>query len=400
MHIQTSSNVDWETVRDSVEMNPSYIYLNTGTAGLVSKAIHRLALEYRTRLHHNPTDFAWRCMWEELWESRAKLAIHMGCTPDRLIFFQNISQAINTFCMSVNLPNSAEILMTDHEYGSMTWAWERAAQRFGWTIKIAKMPLDPESPQEIVDTIHRALTPRTKLLYISHILYTNGMVLPLADVCGLARTQGVMTCIDGAHAAGMLPLQLDSLGADFYASNLHKWFMAPVGAAFLYVKQGFEQHLQPLQVSWAHRDDRSVPNMRNEFGSTPWIRQFEMEGTRDTTPWFLIRHCCEFLESVGYENIRSKHRLLSDSVRELVDGIGGLKLCTPNHGELRGGLTAFLVPKTVDAQALRKRLWAEYRIETNAIDWSDRQFFRVSTHIYNTLNEVERLEAALKELMV
>jgi isopenicillin-N epimerase len=392
------ASMDWRRIIAEVEHDPSIIYLNTGTSGLIPKSVHRASIEHRTRMHHNPTDYVWRAMFEPLWNSRARLAEHLGTSPDRLLFFQNISQAINTFCLSLKLPRGSEILLSDHEYGSMRWAWERSAERHGWTLSTFTLPVQAEDPLTILASIQNAATPQTRLLFISHVLYTTGLVNPIAQICTAMRQRGIVTLVDGAHAPGMLPLDLDALGADFYAANLHKWFMSEVGVAFLYVAPGKESWLEPWQVSWGYHDDRSQPHQRNEFGSTPWIRQFEMEGTRDLTPWLLVPLSCDFVEAIGYEAIQSRHHELSTRVRG-IDGLCGLQLCTPRHPKLRGGITAFRIPKQIDGELLRKQLWTEHRIEINLIPHESRQFLRVSTHVYNTPDEIDQLARAIPNVL-
>lgn len=393
------NSTDWERVRGAVEMDPSIAYLNTGTSGLIPKAVHLASIEYRTLMHHNPTRYVWRANAEHLWNSRCRLARHLGSTPDRILFFQNISHAINTFCLSVDLPAGAEIVLSDHEYGAMRWAWERAAQRNGWRLKTAVLPIHSESSQEYVDAVESCISPRTKLVYLSHVLYTTGHVLPIRHICKSMQAKKILTFVDGAHAPGMLSLHLHDLGADFYAANLHKWFMSPVGAAFLYVAHGNERHLQPWQVSWGYRDDRTDPNACDEFGSTPFIRQFELEGTRDITPWLLVPMNCDFLESIGYDSIRSRHFDLSNMLREQMNANGELECVTPQAPELRGGLTAFRLPTGVDGQALRKKLWIDYKIEINVVELNDQQYLRASTHVYNAPHEIEKLARAVKELL-
>ncbi len=404
--IPKSRTIDWESVRDRIEMDPAIIYLNTGTSGLIPKAVHDAAHALRTELHHNPTRFVWRAMEHRLAESRERLATHLHTSYDRLIFFSNISQAINTFCLSVKIPSGSDILLSDHEYGAMRWAWERAAQRQGWNLITCALPVDAETCGEVVDAVKAAITPKTKLLFLSHVLYTTGMVLPIAEICKLANERGIITFVDGAHAPGMLALDLPAIGANFYASNLHKWFLAPVGVAFLHVSPGSEHHLQPWQVSWGYLDptasqageQANLLHQRNNVGSTPWIQQFEMEGTRDLTPWFVLPLSCDFVESLGYDAISERHFELSELVRESIAGLQGLELCTPNSRKLRGGLTAFRLPREWDGQQLRSRLWDKYQIEVNLIDLNGVQYLRISTHFYNTGKEVERLAVALASM--
>lgn len=246
----------WRGVREQIEMHPDWAYLNTGTSGLIPKISHASAMELRTHLHRNPTDYVWRSHGEVLWRNRTRLAEHLGTSPDRLILFNNITQAVNSFCLSLPMPAGSEILMSDHEYGALVWAWERVAKRNGWTIKTFRLPIESEEPEDYVKACDAAFTERTRLLYLSHILYTTGHVLPMEEILKHAKRREVITFVDGAHAPGMIPLALENLQADFYAANLHKWAMVPVGAAFLYCRAGMEELLAPWQVSWGYHDAR------------------------------------------------------------------------------------------------------------------------------------------------
>jgi isopenicillin-N epimerase len=392
--------MNWTDIRASVEHDPEITYLNTGTSGLIPKAVHQATMQWREKLHHNPTDYVWRAMADELWKSRARLATHLESSPEQLVFFSNISQAINTFCLSVDLPQGSDILLSDHEYGAMRWAWERASQIRGWNIVPFSLPIETEDSQEIVAAVERSITSNTKLLFLSHILYSTGLVLPIEDICARARSRDIVTFIDGAHAPGMLPLDLSTMNADFYAANLHKWFLTPVGAAFLYCDPRSKHHLRPWQVSWGFSEGELSATERNEFGSTPWIRQFEMEGTRDLTSWFVVSQSCDFVESLGYPAIRARHFELSSFIREALSGLGGFQLCTPNHPQLRGGLTSFRLPANVDGQKLRNDLWQKDKIEINVIDLGGCQHFRVSTHVYNTMEEIEKLAKSLRSMLL
>ena len=397
--LQAGRTIDWDLVRDSIVIDPEITYLNTGTSGLIPKTVHHATLEMRGRLHRNPTEYVWRAMADALWNSRSRLATHLNTNPERLVFFSNISQAINTFCLSVDLPRGADVLLSDHEYRAMRWAWDRASKMRGWNIVPFTIPIDSEDPQTIVGAVEKAMTSNTKLLFLSHILYSTGLVLPMKEICHLARSRNTLTFIDGAHAPGMVELELSTLSADFYAANLHKWFFTPVGAAFLYCDPHSRHHLQPWQVSWGFSQTDLNATERDEFGSTAWIRQFEMEGTRDLTPWFVLPHSCDFAESIGYTAIRERHFELSSFVREQLNGIKDLQLCTPHQRELRGGLTSFRLSSNVDGKRLRKELWKTDKIEINIIELGGCQYLRVSTHVYNTKSEIEKLANSLRRLI-
>lgn len=388
---------NWNAIRDAVYKNPAVTYLNAGSISITPKVVYDQACQLREVMHGNPVDYVWRTSGEPLWKARCRLAQFVGTTPERLILAQNVSQAINFITTSLKLPAGSEVLTTDHEYLAMRWSWERATERQQVNLRTVQLPIYPQSPDELTQAIVRAFTPQTKLLFISHILYTTGMILPIKAICTAASKQGIITVIDGAHGPGMIPLELDDLGADFYATNLHKWFMSPNGAGFLYVKPGREELIAPWQVSWGYKYDKSKAHELGEYGSTYWQRSFEFEGTRDITPWLSIGTGADFLDGIGKEVIRQRHHELSSLVREKFNGLEGLELVTPNHPELRGGLTAFRMPKGVDGHKARQHLWDKYRIEINMVPHPDGPYFRLSTHVYNMSEEIERLASLVPE---
>ncbi|MBL8823433.1 MAG: aminotransferase class V-fold PLP-dependent enzyme [Planctomycetia bacterium] len=387
----------WPDVRDSVMKHPEVTYLNAGSISITPRAVYEQAVQLREKMHGNPVDYVWRTSAAPLWKARSRLAQFVGTTPERLILAQNVSQAINFVASSIKLPENSEILTTDHEYLAMRWAWDRAAERLNIPLRIMKLPVHSQDPDQLTQAVIDAFSPETSLLFISHILYTTGLILPIRSICQEARRRRILTVIDGAHGPGMIPLSLDEMGADFYATNLHKWFMAPNGSGFLYVAPGREPLIAPWQVSWGWKYDRDKAHEQGEYGCTYWQRSFEFEGTRDITPWLTLGTGVDFLDNLGAEVIRNRHHELSTLVRRLFDGLEGLTLITPNHAELRGGLTAFRMPANVDGHKARKYLWENYKIEINMVEHPDGPFFRLSTHIYNLPEEIQKLASLVPE---
>jgi isopenicillin-N epimerase len=281
----------------------------------------------------------------------------------------------------------------------MHWCWERAAQRQGLTLRTFPLPILAESPGEIVAACRAALTERTRLLFFSHVLSPTGLVLPARDLCAEARRRGVLTVVDGAHAPAMIPVNLAELGCDFYGGNCHKWLLAPTGSGFLHLGPGSEDRLQPLQVSWGWRVDRSRPDEPDEFGSTPRLRQLEFEGTRDPCPWLAVPTAIDFQDGLGRERIRGRIAELVAYVRGRLTGLAGLQPATPTYPDLHGSMTAFRLPPGVETETLRRRLWDEYRIEAPIVERPEGPLIRVSTHFYNTEEEIDRLAEALPELL-
>jgi isopenicillin-N epimerase len=341
-------------------------------------------------------DFFIRQMPPLLWHARQRLAQFLGGKPERLVFTVNVSAAINIIASSLQLAAPGEILLTDHEYGAMHWCWERAAQRLGLTLRTFPLPTMPAEPQEIIDAFKAALNERTRVAFFSHVLSPTGMVLPAKALCAEARKRGVLTVVDGAHATAMAPLALDELGSDFYGGNCHKWLLAPMGSGFLYLGAGNEDRLQPLQVSWGFHPDRRRLDERDEFGSTPRLRFLEFEATRDLCPWLAVLTAIDFQAGIGWEHIRSHNEELVRFVRCRLGEVPGLQLRTPEHADLHGFLTAFGLPADTDGPALKQRLWLRHRIEAPVIDRPEGLLIRVSTHFYNSSDEIERLAGVLE----
>jgi len=197
----------------------------------------------------------------------------------------------------------------------------------------------------------------------------------------------------------MIPLDVDAVGADYYGANWHKWLLAPIGSGFLYVGAGNEDRLQPLQVSWGWRRDFMKLNDRNELGSTHRIAFLEHEGTRDICPWLVVPQAIAFQEALGWESIRRRMRELASCVRQQLGEIESLKLVTPASNDLSGAMTAFRLPAGIDLWALRKGLWDPHRIEIGLSERREGNLLRVSTHFYNTAEEIGKLARVLPGVM-
>jgi isopenicillin-N epimerase len=402
----------WSQARSQVLLDPQVINLNTGSFGPLPRVVFERVMELRRRLAEEPMDFLLRAAPPLLWQARERLTKLLGADPRRLVFTANVTAAINTIAASLVLPAPGEILLTDHEYGAMHWCWERAAQRQGLTLRTFRLPAFPKSTGEIVDAVRAAITDQTRLLFFSHVLSPTGLVLPAKEICEEARRRRVLTVIDGAHAVAMIPLDVNNLGCDFYTGNCHKWLLAPTGVGFLYFGPGSEDRLQPLQVSWGWRGGSGGAGIgmtpmdeRDEYGSTPRLRAFEFEGTRDPCPWLTVPAAIDFQESLGWDRIRTRISQLAEYVRQRISQLGSseqgmstrrsLRLATPPDPALRGAMTAFWLPEGTDAVSLRRRLWEKHRIEIPIIERPEGLLIRVSTHFYNTEEEIDRLVEAL-----
>jgi isopenicillin-N epimerase len=382
----------WAAARARMMLDPTVANLNTGSFGPLPRPVFERVTELRRRLAEEPMDFLVRGAPPLLWAARTRLADFLHADPRRLVFTANVTAAVNLVASSLVLPSPGEILLTDHEYGAMHWCWERAAQRLGLTIRTIPLPTMAATPDEIVAAAVAALTERTRLFFFSHVLSPTGLVLPAQQLCAAARERGITTVVDGAHTPAFVPVDLDAINADFYGANCHKWLLAPTGSGFLYFGPGAADRVAPMQVSWGWRMDRTRRDERDEFGSTARTRHFEFEGTRDPSPWIAIPDAIAFQVEIGFDRIRARIEELVACVRKR---LSGLRLATPEHPALHGAMTAFELPAGTDPASLRRSLWEPHRVEAPIIERPDRTLIRVSTHFYNTEEEVDRLGVAL-----
>lgn len=400
------TNIDWTAARARVILDPTVTMLNTGSFGPLPEPVFARVTELRRRLAAGPTDFFVRQAPPLLWDARERTAAFLGTVPQRLVFTTNVSAAINLVASGLRPNAPGEILMSDHEYGAMIWCWERVAQRQGLTIRTFPLPTMATDPAEIVAAAAKAMTPRTRLLFFSHVLSPTGLVLPAKELCAEARRRGIITVVDGAHAPVYIPLDVSDVNADFYAANLHKWLLAPSGAGFLVIGPGNEDRVQPLHVSWGYHADRypigdavrsTGPDGRDAYGSTPRIRFLEFEGTRDFCPWLAVPSAIDFQAELGFDNVRNRIAELAAYTRKVIGGTG-LPLATPFTAGMCGAMTAFELPPGTSAPTLRRELWAR-RVEIPVIERPSRLLLRVSHHFYTTEAEIDRLAEVVREVL-
>jgi isopenicillin-N epimerase len=236
------------------------------------------------------------------------------------------------------------------------------------------------------------VTPRTRALVISHITSPTALIFPVAEICRRAAAEGIVTIIDGAHAPGQIPLNLDELGADFYTGNLHKWLCAPKGSAFLYARPDRQPMLQPLVVSWGWR--AVAP------GPSPFQDYFGWTGTSDPAAYLSVPPALDFQRQHNWPTVREACHELAASASQRIGALTGLPSISPESPEWYGQMRAIPIPRTeISREELQRRLWDDYQIEIPVVDWQDQRFVRISIQAYNPPADVDRLIAALTALL-
>ncbi len=387
--------------RSRLALAPTVSYLNSGSLGPPSLRVVESVSCFRSELAANPVDFLLRRVPPLLWKARAKFAEFLGGDPRRLLFATNVTEAVNLIAASVQLAAPGEILLSDHEYTTMQWCWERAAKRCGLDLRTFPLPDRPKAPEELLDAACKAITPRTRLLFISHVVSSTGVIVPVREICDAAHHRGIVTVVDGAHGPAFTSVQLGELTCDYYVGSGHKWLLAPTGTAFLYFGVSRVDSVEPMQLSWGYRlpNEGGAADERDRFGSTPRLRRLECQGTRDICPWLAVPDAIEFLAGYGNRQIWRRMRELASYTRCRLSGLSGLVLMTPDDPAMSGAMTAFALPDRTDPSWLQTQLWDQFRLEVAMPEQGTQAMIRVSTHFFNTEVEIDLLADALEDLL-
>jgi isopenicillin-N epimerase len=379
------------------DLDPSIVFLNHGSFGACPRAVLAVQQEMRARLEAEPVRFLHRENEERFDVARTALAELVGCDMDDLAFVGNATTGVNTVLRSLAFAPGDELLTTDHEYNACRNALDFVAARAGATVVVAPIPFPVASEAEIVEAVVSRATARTKLCLLDHVTSPTGIVLPVATIVARLRERGIETLIDGAHAPGMLPLSLGTLGAAYYTGNCHKWLCTPKGSALLYVRRDRQAAIRPLAISHGANSPRTD---RSRFRL-----EFDFTGTGDPTPFLCIPEALRFLGSLlagGLPALQAHNRDMALQARELLcKALGG----TPPVGAtMIGSLASVLLPPTdamgtgpIGLDPLQVRLFDRHHIEVPVMRWSSPRLrlLRVSPQIYNSLAQYEWLARAV-----
>jgi isopenicillin-N epimerase len=378
-------------MKDAFLLDPDLCFLNHGSFGACPREVFSEFQRWQLEMERNPVEFLGRRSAQLLRAARGVLAEMLGTSADRLAWIANATTGVNIVARSLALRPGDEVLATDHEYGACDATWRWVCERSGASYRRVAIPL-PFDRSSFAERMLADVTPRTRVIFASHITSTTALAFPLAELCARARELGILTLIDGAHAPGHIALDLDALGADFYTGNCHKWLCAPKGSGFLHARQEHHARLDTGVVSWGRVADLQGDTGLDEYvGSSVLERRFVWQGTRDIAAFLSVPAAIRFQQQHDWPARRQRcHALLLHAERALCQRYG-LPPITLHDAGLQ--MAAIPVPQH-DAQALRARLVAESRIEVPITQHAGQTFVRVSVQAYNDASDIERLLAA------
>ena len=377
-------------MRNQFLLDEKITFLNHGSYGACPKPVFEKYQFWQRELERQPVIFQSRTVFEKLAESRQALGEYIGCDADDVVFTPNPSTGINTVIKSLTLEAGSEILASDHEYGAMVRAWNLVTAKVGARFIQREIPLPLTTPEAFIEHFWAGVTPKTRIIFLSHITSSTALIFPVAEIVSRARQRGILTIIDGAHVPGQIPLNLQALDPDVYVGSCNKWLCGPKGTAFLYVRKSLQSRIEPLVVSWGK--DGSDPSKSAFVVDEQWA------GTRDMSGFLVIPEAIRLVQSPEWQTEQSRCRELVRTTRtKLLEYLKTDPLC-PDDSHWLGQMAAVELPVPA-ALPFKQALWEKFRIEVPVHQRKDDILLRFSLQVYNTTEDAERLVVAVRELI-
>lgn len=386
--ISTEEAQYWASIRKQFYLRDDTTYLQGGSVGPSARPTIEKTIDLLRTFESDPLNNRGKGLLRPIIESgRGKLGRFVGANPDRLALLPNTTMGMNLPAQGLKWERGREILMSDQEYPAVKNLFEYIAERDGLSIRMFPLPTPPEFPQDIVDAYAAGVNDKTCLLIFSHVYCTTGLVAPIKDLTRLAHENGAMAIIDGAHAVGMVPVDLADVAPDFYVSSCHKWLLTPKGVGMVYIDATYQNVLRPLIIG---HNNKPTPN----------ADRYDKLGTADLTHYAGMETAIDYQLEIGWEDkIRPYCLALARYLKErIIADISGSRLTIPMDTEMSGFLTSFSI-EGVDSRKLMRILWDEFSIQTQSVTFNEISAFRISTHFYDSFGDIDRFIDTAVELI-
>lgn len=362
-------------------------YLNHGSFGAVPSRVFDSQEIWRRRIEAQPIELLGRRVRELISPSKVALGALVGCPAEEIGFVTNATEAINAVLNSLRFEPGDELLTTTHVYNAIRQAMRFTAQRSGAVVRELELRLPCAGSSAVVDAVIGAISPATRLLIIDHVTSPTALVLPVAPIVEECRRRGIIVIVDGAHAPGMIELDLAQLDADAYAANLHKWLFAPKGCGMLRVSERWSTRVHPSVIS--------------HFYGQGFAEEFDWQGTRDVTPWIALADAIAFVHEIGLDELRRhNHELACWAHARLVERLRVTPL-SPLDGSMLGSMATVRLPEAIrerfgTVEQFASHLYQRERIEIPVIDFAGSWHVRLSAQVYVTRDDIEHLGDAIE----
>jgi isopenicillin-N epimerase len=373
----------WSHIQRAFDMDRTQINLNNG--GISPTPSHVLEAMIRDLQFVNelPVEHNWRILEPKMESTRRELAKEFGCDTEEMAITRNASEGLEIMILGLDLQRGDEVLITNQNYGRMITTWQQRERREGIVLKQVSFPVPLTDPKVLLRTLEAAITPRTKVIELTHITNLTGQILPIRDVVRMARPRGIEVFVDGAHAFAHFPFTRDELECDYYATSLHKWLHAPIGAGFLYVRK------EKIPKLW--------PMMGSDVSRVGNVRKYEEIGTHPQANFNAISVALTFHRGMGAERKIARLRYLRDRwATALKAESPRVKVLTELGPDKAGAICLFSVDG-IDAVKLGQWMLANYRIVNTPIVHPEFSGIRITPSVYTTIDEIDTFVDAVKK---
>ncbi len=367
-------------IRDAFWIDPDATYLNHGSYGAVPRTVTAAAEAWRQRMERQPALFFQETLPAGLRQAAARLAPFLGARAEDLVFVENATTGANTVLRSLRLGPGDTIVGTDHGYGAVRNAARHVAETAGAALVEARLPFPGTTPAGVIAALDAAIDGRTRLVVVDHVTSPTALVLPVVEIAALCRRRGVPLLVDGAHAPGMLDLDVPAVGADWYVGNAHKWLFGARGCAFLWASPAAQADLHPTVLSHGY--------------GKGYLAEFDWTGTRDCSPYLSVDAALAFYEALDPPRLKARNLALAAEGARIVARAWGTEVLTPEG--MAGSMALVALPFAVEptreaARAVRGRIWGQHRVEVPVMAFGGSCHVRVSAQIYNEPADYHRL---------
>ena len=373
----------WLEMRKAYSLKSDYINLENGYYNILPQATLNVQWQQMQALNLEGSHYMRTRMADDKQNTRQALADFLQCPVEEIIITRNTTESLDTVICGYDWKPGDEAIMAEQEYGSMLDMFKQLAKRYGMLNQFLNLPLNPSSDEEIVELYQKAITPKTRLILVSHMVNITGQILPIRKICDMAHAHGVKVLVDGAHAIAHLEFKIGDLNCDYYGASLHKWLAVPLGAGLLYVKKENVKELWPLFGEAGYSDTD--------------IRKLNHTGTYPIHSELSIPAAIQFHQAIGSKRKETRLRQLKDHWVNQVKDLSNVSFNQPKSKQLSCAIASIAI-EGKKPEEVAGELFSKYKIHTVAINWENIHGVRVTPNVYTSLKVLDKLAEAIRKI--
>jgi selenocysteine lyase/cysteine desulfurase len=377
----------WSKIRDQFLLARDKVFFNNGTIGAMPRVVFERTVDHLRKMATDIADWdykpgdEWIAGYGPFTEIRTKAAKLLNCEPSELALTENVTEAMNYLAGGLTVEPGSDILITDQEHPGGQCPWLNVAARHHASVQMMRLPKPADSPDEVMQAFFNALTPRTRILSISHVITGAGTILPVKQICAEARSRGILTILDGAQAFGHIKVDLHDIGCDAYVGCFHKWMLAPAGTGFLFVRKDRARDVWTTLAStnWNNHTDEGYRLTQRGTGSMSLLMGLDA--------------ALDFHNAIGAERVQTRIKYLGDYLRDGLRKIPRVRIYTSADSSMCSGITVYSVDG-ITGHDLQTEMWTRAHLRPRA----NGPGVRHCTHIFNSPQEIDKALAVVRAL--